>query len=203
MIVDLTVPFVDTSISGLRFLPSAPAMPVLGELRQGDLVPGGRLSLRLLGASHQAVLALPDGEYAETLACLDGTEGYGAGLPATRTATVGPWRCRLRIGTDRTSPETLASACRALRRCAEHDDPHHSLYASFPGHPLAATFLQVRPARRHPAGRWLAPAWRTVHVYPESGEQVRTRTEVHPVRSPRASHPDNENARPRRRWEKV
>lgn len=175
MIVDLQVPFVDAGVSHLRYLPSAPSLSVLAQLDHAHLVPDGHLSLRLLGASHQAVLALPDGQYAETIACVGGP---GGALPATRSVTVGPWRCRLRLDIDRASPEELAAACHEMRRCAAHDDPRRSLYASFPGHPLAATFLRV-----HPRADSTGSAWTTVHIYPESGQRVRTRTEIRPARA--------------------
>lgn len=198
MIVRLDVPFADTSASRLRYLPSAPTLPVLAELDQPDLVPGGHLSLRLLGASHQAVLRLPDGEYAETLACLDLPEAGAPAAqppPARRTVAVGAWQIRLRVTVDRDSPAVLAAASREMRDCAERADPDRSLYASFPGHPLAATFLRVRPRR----DSLDSPAWTTVHVYPESGERVRTRTEIRPLPTTAGAG----DRRPRRLREKV
>lgn len=186
MIVELDVPFVDTGVSDLRYLPDAPPLPVLAALDHSDLVPDGHLSLRLLGASHQAVLALPDGAYAETLACV-GRDG--AALPPARSLTVGRWRFGLRIDVDDASREELSSACREMRRCAAHDDPRRSLYASFPGHPLAATFLRIRPGiAGHHGAPATAPAWLTVHVYPDVGKRVRTRTEIRPVRHRRTDH---------------
>src|SRR5690606_35003564 len=70
VITSLEVPYVDVSAGSLTFRPDAPSMPVLDQLERdaGPL----RLSLRLLGASHQAVVATPDGLIAETLAYRDG-----------------------------------------------------------------------------------------------------------------------------------
>lgn len=177
MIVALEVPFTDAAASQLGFLPAAPALPVLSVLERPDLVPDGHVSLRLLGASHQAVLSLPGGSYAETVACAATVDGA---LPTTRATTVGDWHCRLRVSVVECSTDQLAADCRRMRRCAAEEDPHHSLYASFPGHPLAVTFLRVRPATVDTTSGSTA-GWSTVHVYPESGQQVLTRTDLHPV----------------------
>ncbi|GAB4006709.1 hypothetical protein GCM10029992_58310 [Glycomyces albus] len=91
MITSLSIPYVDVSAGSLTFRPDAPSMPVLDRIERdaGPL----RLSLRLLGASHQAVVATPTGSSqrpsptgtASDRTCpRSSTSGSGAGGTGTR-----------------------------------------------------------------------------------------------------------------------
>lgn len=171
MIVELDIPFADTGVADLRFLPSAADLPVLASLECDELPTGGHLSLRLLGASHQAVLRMPDATFAETIACI---ADAGVPLPAQRTSTVGDWQFRLSVRVRRLPDAELSRECDRLRQHAEREDPQQTLLGCFPGVANALTYLRIR-RRSHDK----PPGWTTVHVYPESGEIVRTRTSLH------------------------
>ncbi|MGH8791584.1 MAG: DUF2617 family protein [Stackebrandtia sp.] len=170
MIVDLDIPFEDTCVCDLRYLPGAPDIPVLGSMEFPDIVPGASLSLRLLGASHQAVLTLPEGHYAETVACVPDS---GGPLPKRSTVSVGSWQCRFDHRVDVLSAADLAVECAWLRERAARLDPTWTLVGTFPGSPDALTYLHVD---RFETGEALG--WSTVHVYPESGQMVHTSTRL-------------------------
>ncbi|GAB3660392.1 DUF2617 family protein [Glycomyces tarimensis] len=158
MISELEVPYVDVSAGSLTFRPDAPSMPVLDQLDRdaGPL----RLSLRLLGASHQAVVATPDGLIAETLAYRD---ELAPDLPDRFSQRVGAWRHRYTCEVEHVKTPELRARVRELQaRSAEPE----LLVGVFGSRPDAVTALEVTGA---------APlTWRTVHTYPQYGEIVTT-----------------------------
>lgn len=159
------MPYVDVSAASLTFRPDAPSMPVLDRLVRdaGPL----RLSLRLLGASHQAVVATPDGLIAETLAYRD---GLAPDLPERFTQRVGGWRHRYTCGVERLTVPELRDRVRALRSRGDEDGV---IIGVFGDRPDALTALEVTGT---------APlAWRTVHTYPQYGEIVTTEAAVEPI----------------------
>ena len=168
MITSLEVPYVDVSAGSLTFRPDAPSMPVLDQLERdaGPL----RLSLRLLGASHQAVVATPDGLIAEPLAYRGGLD---PDLPASFSQRVGGWRHRYSCEVERVTVPVLRERVRALRERGEEDDMLIGVFGRWPD---ALTALEITGT---------APlSWRTVHTYPQHGEIVTTTGAVEPAGRP-------------------
>ncbi|WP_157930427.1 DUF2617 family protein [Glycomyces xiaoerkulensis] len=158
MISALEIPFIDVSARELTFRPDAPSMPVLDQLDRdaGKL----RLSLRLLGASHQAVVATPDGLVAETLAYRG---DLSPDLPEAFSRRAGTWRHRFTSRTERLAVPELRDRVRGLRARGGEPD---LLIGVFGDRPDALTALEVTGT---------APlTWRTVHTYPQYGEVVTT-----------------------------
>nr|WP_218903001.1 DUF2617 family protein [Streptomonospora nanhaiensis] len=163
----MSAPFVDTRAADLTWTLAAPALPAL--LTRTRRVAGHRVELRVLGASHQVVLAAPGAAaplLTETVACLPGTPG---GLPGhTRPAVAG-----LAAYTFTSSVATLARTAFADRvervRVRVEGDPG-GVAAAFPGDPHAVTALLPEAAA---PGR---VRWRTWHAYPQTGELVTTTT---------------------------
>ncbi|MCH7231942.1 DUF2617 family protein [Glycomyces sp. L485] len=158
MITSLEVPYVDVSAGSLTFRPDAPSMPVLDQLDRdaGPL----RLSLRLLGASHQAVVATPDGLIAETLAYRD---GLVPDLPEQFSQRVGNWRHRYTCGVEHVTVPQLRERVRGFRARGEED---LLLVGVFGSEPDAVTALEITGTE--------PLTWRTVHTYPQHGEVVTT-----------------------------
>lgn len=175
MIIDLDIPFTDSRVADLRFLPHAPELPILGSIALDDAVEGGRLSLRLLGASHQAVLTTPDGDYAETVACVAGPRGPGMALPPHVSTKVGRWQCDFRCTVASYPPDRFAARCAAMTDIAASND--RALVGRFPGDSNAITYLHTR----FDAGTL---AWVTVHAYPQAGQMVVTRTTTSRILAP-------------------
>jgi hypothetical protein len=176
LIAHIEVPFVDVSAASLTFRPDAPSMPVL-DLLERDAGPL-RLSLRLLGASHQAVVATPDGLIAETLAY---RSDVAPDLPEAFSQRVGSWRHRYECTVERLTVPELRQRVRSLRDRAvmrtggdSMDTGEPDLLVGVFGDDLdALTALEVTGT---------APlSWRTVHTYPQYGEVVTTTSTVTPV----------------------
>lgn len=165
MRADLTVPYADTAHDQLTFALDEPLLPALS-VRELTAVagPGVDLTLRLLGASHQAVLRTPAGELTETLACLP---GRGAYLPPELDERVAGVRYRFAVSVEALAGNEFSDAVAALRREAEPSP--YGLVGVFPGHDEAVTALLVEPGD----GR---VAWRTWHAYPQTRHLVATRT---------------------------
>lgn len=165
MITSLAIPYVDVSAGSLTFRPDAPSMPVLDRLERdaGPL----RLSLRLLGASHQAVVATPDGLIAETLAYRD---GLGPDLPDEFNQRVGSWRHRYTCAVEELTVPELRARVRDLRARSESE---YLLMGVFGDRPDAVTALEI--VGTEPL------TWRTVHTYPQHGQVVTTTGGVEPV----------------------
>jgi hypothetical protein len=171
LIAHIEVPFVDVSAASLTFRPDAPSMPVL-DLLERDAGPL-RLSLRLLGASHQAVVATPDGLIAETLAY---RSDFAPDLPEAFSQRVGSWQHRYECTVERLTVPELRQRVRSLRDRAVMRTGEPDLLVGVFGEDLdAVTALEVTG---------MAPlSWRTVHTYPQYGEIVTTTSTVVPVDS--------------------
>lgn len=152
------MPYIDVSAASLTFRPDAPSMPVLGRLDRdaGPL----RLSLRLLGASHQAVIATPDGLIAETLAYRD---GLASDLPEQFSQRVGSWQHRYHCTVEHLTVPELRSRVRELHARSEEAD---LLIGVFGDRPDAVTALEITGDT--------PLTWRTVHTYPQHGQIVTT-----------------------------
>lgn len=177
----LDVPFVDTTPDDLTFTLQHDVLPALAAVTVRTALAGTAvtLELRLLGASHQAVLHVGagcDGGYTgtlvETLACLPGRPAH---LPGRVEDAVGPLDYAFT-----TRPVTIEDRAALSRRVApvraRAAASPHGLVGAFPGDPDAVTVLLAEPA----ADRL---AWTTWHAYPGTG-LVRSRTEVRPAASP-------------------
>ncbi|MFD0556740.1 uncharacterized protein DUF2617 [Stackebrandtia endophytica] len=163
MIIDLAVAYADSAVEDLRFSVGAVDVAVVERLEIPRWHPGIGLSLRLLGASHQAVVTTADGEYTETLACL----GDGTPPPASHTEHIGAITLDFTCQVHHLTREALAGrvADCAARAAA---DPY-TLLGRFPGQPDAVTVLTASVE---------TPQWNTVHVYPDSGAWVTTTTSL-------------------------
>jgi hypothetical protein len=161
MQVTIAAPFVDTRAVDLSYAVDRPRLDAL------EVLTAGPLELRLLGASHQAVLRLDGREHSEVVACLAG----GADpLPARHDRSWGAARYRFRSVVETLDPARFA------RRAAELRDRYrvaqHALVCEFGGLDDAMTILAVAPT---------GLGWQTWHSYPQTGELVGTRSEVLPV----------------------
>ncbi|WP_025273947.1 DUF2617 family protein [Haloglycomyces albus] len=159
MITALDVPFIDVSAANLTFRPDAPALPVLDsiEAQRGPLA----LSLRLLGASHQAVVATPEGTLAETLAYRTDLD---PDLPSEFGQNAGQWRHEYTCVVETLSLPDLRTRIRGLQARAHRDG---TLIGVFGDSPDAITALEVGDTQME---------WTTVHTYPQYGEVVTTRS---------------------------
>lgn len=132
-------------------------------------LPGARVELRVLGASHQVVLQIGGTHWSETVACLPDRRGR---LPSHDQVDSGPLCSRFRAGCQRLSPARFAEQVRVVaRRCEQHP---RALVGAFPGSALAITALLVD--HRVPD----EVSWRSWHAYPQSGELVTTVSVVVP-----------------------
>jgi hypothetical protein len=142
------VPFIDVSAASLTFRPDAPSMPVLDHMERdaGPL----RLSLRLLGASHQAVVATPDGLIAETLAY---RSDLAPDLPEAFSQRVGSWRHRYACTVETLTVPELRQRVRALRdRALLRTTAPDLLVGVFGEDPDALTALEVTTGTVEPVG---------------------------------------------------
>ncbi len=166
MRVDLTVPYADVRAAVLTLELGLAPVPALEVLR----VPLGLgvLELRLLGHSHQARAELPGAAFSETVRCGAGRPG---GLPARSADAAGSWSYAFAAAVEPLDPTALDLL--AARVAA---DPR-GLVGVFGADPRALTALRAMPLP--PAtGAGRGVAWETWHAYPQSGELVRTRSEV-------------------------
>lgn len=172
MLVTLDAPYEDTSAADLSLALTTPERPALHVLDltvpQSSLAGTGGLRLRLLGASHQVVLDLPDGQLIETVACLPGRP---AELPSALDDAATGYRFAARVL--RLDPAQMSVRVGALRR--ELADDPYALVGVFPGGPNAVTALRARVGDPATGGRI---SWDTWHAYPQTGELVETETVV-------------------------
>ncbi|BCJ27288.1 DUF2617 family protein [Actinocatenispora sera] len=164
----ITTPFVDTRAADLGYALDQPRLDAL------EVLTVGPLELRLLGASHQAVLRIDGREHSEVVACLAGAADP---LPTRHDRPWGTAGYRFR-----SAVETLAPA-RFARRAAQLRDRYriaeHALVCEFGGLDDAMTILVAEPT---------GLGWQTWHSYPQTGELVCTRSAV----LGRAGHPSAE-----------
>ena len=168
MLTELALPYVDTSAAALHWSPEPAATPALDELVLTGA--GVRLRLLLLGTSHAALLAAESlgADLAETVAC-PAHGAPGEPLPRSRTRRVGGLRYSFTSDVERLDPDSFAALAARLR--GESRGRPDRLAGVFPGSDDALTVLAGRATAR-------AAAWRTWHLYPNTGEAVRTATEV-------------------------
>jgi hypothetical protein len=180
MLARIDTTFSDTAAAQLSLGLGLPAQPALSGLTVP--VPGGRVELRILGSSHQALLELDGSGCSEVVAC---STGLPAGLPEQADRAFAGLGYRFRSATTRLDPAALAREAAALVEA--YRDDAAALVGVFPGAPTAVTVLAATPGPAGVAWRsWhVSPqsseivAWRSWHVYPQSGEVVATSTEVH------------------------
>ncbi|GAA1966877.1 DUF2617 family protein [Kitasatospora viridis] len=126
----------------------------------------GTLQLRLLGASHQVVIAAGPGECLETVACMPGRR---TPLPARVAEQVAGWEYEFAARIESLPPHVFAA--RAQEILALVDEHPRGLAGVFPGDPSAFTALVAQGS----AERVL---WRTWHAYPQEGRLVCTRSSL-------------------------
>ncbi|GAA1225896.1 DUF2617 family protein [Kitasatospora nipponensis] len=126
----------------------------------------GTLQLRLLGASHQVVIAAGPGECLETVACMPGRR---TPLPARVAEQVAGWEYEFAARIETLPPHVFAA--RAQEILALVDEHPRGLAGVFPGDPSAFTALVAQGS----AERVL---WRTWHAYPQEGRLVCTRSSL-------------------------
>lgn len=157
MLTEISVRFADVSATSLGLALDLPPQPALDELRVD--VGGIAVELRVLGASHQVIV---DGEFSETVACLESTAGP---LPE-RLERDG--YC-FASSTERLDSVEFRRRADALRHRAAEDP--RSLAGVFPGSLDAITAMTCRPGRE-------GLVWTTTHLYPRTREAVVTATRL-------------------------
>ena len=170
MLTEITIAYADTSAAALHWSAAPPHGTPLDTLR---LAPSGggtvRLELHLLGASHCTVLHVATERVVETVA----SPAYGGGgevLPERRHRTVGSLDYRFSSRVQRLNSADLSTLAARLR--AGVLDRVDRLAGVFPGAPDALTVL-------HGATGPTRARWSSWHLYPNTGEAVRTVTTVH------------------------
>ncbi|GAB2583491.1 DUF2617 family protein [Streptomyces capparidis] len=164
MLTTLHTSYTDTRAGDLAWCLGRSPLPALAVL---DLDADGiEVQLRLLGASHQVLLAHRGESCSETVACLPGRT---APLPAGVAERLGGWDYEFAARIETLSPSAFAGRAReVLDLVAEHP---RALAGTFPGDPHAFTALVAR------FGEGVVD-WRTWHAYPQEGSLVVTRTRV-------------------------
>lgn len=161
----IATPFADSRTADLSLAYGLAPLPALGTHQVA--LPGARIELRVLGASHQIMLDLGGVRWSETVACLLDRAG---GLPTHDMVNAGPLHSSFTARCSRLKPAGLAEYVRTVtRRCERHPG---ALVGAFPGSPLAITALLVADRAQGGVG------WRTWHVYPQTGELVTTASVV-------------------------
>ncbi len=179
MLTTLQTSYTDTRAGDLAWCLGGGPLPALavrdltltGDGRQFDSPsadgrPAGTLQLRLLGASHQVVIAAGPGECLETVACMPGRR---TPLPARVAEQVAGWEYEFAARIESLPPHVFAS--RAQEILALVDGHPRGLAGVFPGDPSAFTALVAHGT----AERVL---WRTWHAYPQEGRLVCTRSSL-------------------------
>jgi hypothetical protein len=134
--------------------------------RAGTARAAGTLQLRLLGASHQVLIAAGPGTCLETVACMPGRR---TPLPARVAEQVDGWEYEFAARIESLPPHVFAA--RAQEILALVDEHPRGLAGVFPGDPSAFTALVAQGS----AERVL---WRTWHAYPQEGRLVCTRSSL-------------------------
>ncbi|MER5867889.1 DUF2617 family protein [Kitasatospora sp. NPDC002040] len=172
MLTTLQTSYTDTRAGDLAWCLGGSPLPALAvrDLRLDRLgtgrLSGGTLQLRLLGASHQVILAAGPGECLETVACLPGRR---TPLPARVAEQVGGWEYEFAARIEELTPHVFAARAQELLALVEG---HPSALAGvFPGDPSAFTALVANGDERR-------VHWRTWHAYPQEGRLVCTRSSL-------------------------
>jgi hypothetical protein len=169
VLTQLTLPYADTSAATLQWSATLPAAPALDLIRLSPAGAGSaRLELRLLGASHCAVLDVDCEQLVETVAG-PAYGGRGDPLPERHARTVGALCYHFVSRIDRLDAADLSTLAGRLR--AGVQGRRDRLAGVFPGAADALTVL-------HGAATLRRARWSTWHLYPNTGELVRTVTAV-------------------------
>lgn len=160
MLQILTVPYLDASAAQLVWRLDAPVQPALASRRV--VLEGMTLDLRLLGASHQVVVERGRRRVSELVACDHSSPG---GLPREIGEERAGFVYRFTSEVERLPLASMAAVADELVSGLAGSD--RALVGAFPGSPHAVTAISVGDA-----------GWRTWHLYPQTGEVVRTATEV-------------------------
>jgi Protein of unknown function DUF2617 len=166
MLVKLEVPFVDAGAADLALTLGAPLQPAISafEIQSGEY----RVELRLLGCSHQAVLASDGYELSELVACQPGQTGP---LPTRLSDEQAGRRYEFCASTRALSPPVYRA--QAERLMASVGALDQGLVGTFPQPDGAFTALRFRGLQ---SGHGIG--WETWHGYPQTGEIVFTKSEV-------------------------
>ncbi|MFF0295687.1 DUF2617 family protein [Kitasatospora sp. NPDC004614] len=173
MLTTLQTSYTDTRAGDLAWQLGGDPLPALavrdiglddGTGRSGAL--GGTLQLRLLGASHQVVLAAGPGDCLETVACLPGRR---TPLPARVAEQVAGWEYEFAARIEELPPHVFAARAQELLALVEGHP--RALAGVFPGDPSAFTALVAHCGDRR-------VHWRTWHAYPQEGRLVCTRSSL-------------------------
>lgn len=164
MLTTLKTGYTDTRAADLGWTLDREPLPALAVL---DLeLSGAQLQLRLLGASHQVLLAEAQRSCYETVACMPGSS---TPLPLGVTRRFGDWEYEFAARVETLKGESFEG--RAQELLALVADHPYGLAGTFPGSPHAFTALL---AQRIEGQVW----WRTWHAYPQECRLVITRTRV-------------------------
>jgi hypothetical protein len=174
MLTTLQTSYTDTRSGDLAWRLGGEALPALA-VRDLSLdgpaggpggLAGATLQLRLLGASHQVVLAAGPGDCLETVACLPGRQ---VPLPARVAEQVAGWEYEFAARIEALPPHTFAARAQELLALVEEHP--RGLAGIFPGDPCAFTALVAQCEERR-------VLWRTWHAYPQEGRLVCTRSSL-------------------------
>lgn len=160
----IETPYADTRAGELTWQLGLPHLDALATLEL-ELI-GGTLELRLLGASHQAVLQVGDVHLSEVVACLG---EVSAALPQEAERDLGNGSYSFTSDVLTLDEGTFAERVEELVQGLEGNP--RALVGTFPGSPHAVTALVAETDQQ-------GVTWRTWHAYPQSGELVVTRTVV-------------------------
>ncbi|GAA0661377.1 DUF2617 family protein [Kitasatospora atroaurantiaca] len=178
MLTTLQTSYTDTRAGDLAWCLGGEPLPALAvrNLSLDNLGPdgpgraasrtGGTLQLRLLGASHQVILAAGPGECLETVACLPGRQ---TPLPARVAKQVAGWEYEFAARIEELPPHVFAARAQELLSLVEGHPC--ALAGIFPGDPSAFTALVAHGGRHR-------VLWRTWHAYPQEGRLVCTRSSL-------------------------
>ncbi len=165
MTVLVRTPFADVRGDALRWALDLPPRDALA-VREVALPDGLTVGLQVLGASHQ-VLVRRGGDVllSETVACdLDDA------LPLPERSR----RTGYHFGSsvERLDPEAFRDRVAGI--VERLDGRADAIVAGFPGTPYAVTAIALEASRG-------SLGWQTWHAYPQTGELIRTSTQLHPT----------------------
>jgi Protein of unknown function DUF2617 len=164
MLTTLKTTYTDTRAGDLAWCLGGQELPALAVL---DLRIGPTdLQLRLLGASHQVILATGSSRCSETVACLSGRR---TPLPARVAECVHGWEYEFAAHVETLQDQGFARRAQELLALVENHP--HGLAGVFPGDPTAFTALLA-------GGGEGEVSWRTWHAYPQEGRLVCTRSSL-------------------------
>ncbi|GLW68744.1 hypothetical protein Kpho02_10430 [Kitasatospora phosalacinea] len=173
MLTTLQTSYTDTRAGDLAWQLGGEPLPALAvrDLRLDDASGApdglrGTLQLRLLGASHQVVLAAGPGDCLETVACLPGRR---TPLPARVAEQVAGWEYEFAARIEELPPHVFEARAQELLALVQGHP--RALAGVFPGDPSAFTALVAHCEDRR-------VHWRTWHAYPQEGRLVCTRSSL-------------------------